>query len=45
MDILEGKFHEGQTIQVDAKNGALVFGRSNSENALGLDRKIKSNSR
>ena len=25
MDILEGKFHEGQAIRVDAKNGALDF--------------------
>ncbi|HEY4281682.1 MAG TPA: ATP-dependent chaperone ClpB [Chthoniobacterales bacterium] len=25
MDILEGKFHEGQTIKVDAKEGKLVF--------------------
>ncbi|MEP6699041.1 MAG: AAA family ATPase, partial [Verrucomicrobiota bacterium] len=25
MDLLEGKFHEGQTILVDAKNDALVF--------------------
>src|SRR6201993_2402236 len=25
IDILEGKVHEGQTVQVDAKNGALVF--------------------
>ena len=24
-DILEGKIHEGQTIHVDAKNGALQF--------------------
>jgi ATP-dependent Clp protease ATP-binding subunit ClpA len=25
IDILEGKVREGQTVQVDAKNGALVF--------------------
>ncbi len=25
LDILEGKFHEGQTIRVDAKNGAMQF--------------------
>jgi ATP-dependent Clp protease ATP-binding subunit ClpB len=25
MDLLEGKFHEGQTIRVDAKNGSLEF--------------------
>ena len=25
IDILEGKIREGQTVQVDAKNGALVF--------------------
>ena len=25
MDILEGKFHEGQTIKVDVENGALTF--------------------
>ena len=25
MDILEGKFHEGQTIRVDVKNGAMQF--------------------
>jgi len=24
-DILEGEFHEGQTIRIDAKNGALEF--------------------
>ncbi|MBV9009448.1 MAG: ATP-dependent chaperone ClpB [Verrucomicrobia bacterium] len=25
LDLLEGKFHEGETIQVDAKNGSLAF--------------------
>jgi len=25
MDILEGKFHEGQKIRVDAENGILEF--------------------
>jgi hypothetical protein len=25
IDILEGKVREGHTVQVDAKNGALVF--------------------
>jgi len=25
IDILEGKVREGQTVQVDAKNGALLF--------------------
>jgi hypothetical protein len=25
IDILEGKVGEGQTVQIDAKNGALVF--------------------
>jgi len=25
LQILEGKFHEGQTIQVDGKDGALTF--------------------
>ncbi|MEY2560388.1 MAG: ATP-dependent Clp protease ATP-binding subunit ClpB, partial [Verrucomicrobiota bacterium] len=28
MDILEGKFHEGQTIKVDVENGALRFSAS-----------------
>ena len=25
LDLLEGKFHEGETIKVDAKNGSLAF--------------------